>query len=108
MTEKHNIWWVYSTFPNKEEALSVCGKLLEERLIACANLLPEMTAVYRWQGQVQQGTETAVLMKTTQLQTASVIARVKNLHSYELPCIMALPLPEGFAPFMQWVAEETT
>ncbi|NBO19039.1 MAG: divalent-cation tolerance protein CutA, partial [Proteobacteria bacterium] len=44
------MWWVYSTFPNKEEALSVCGKLLEERLIACANLLPEMTAVYRWQG----------------------------------------------------------
>lgn len=107
MSDKHNIWWVYSTFPTQAEAFSVCGKLLEERLIACANLLPGMTSIYRWEGQLRQEAEIAVLMKTTGARVPAVTARVKDLHSYELPCIMACPLQKGFAPFMQWVADET-
>jgi periplasmic divalent cation tolerance protein len=105
--EKIKIWSVYSTFSTEEEAFSVSRQLLEEGLIACANLIPQAVSVYRWQGKVQKQPETLLLAKTTQARLEAVIARVKDLHSYELPCIMACPLDEGFHPFMQWVAEET-
>jgi periplasmic divalent cation tolerance protein len=103
MTE---ICMLYSTFKSRDEALSVAHELLKARLIACANVLPPMTSVYRWERKMQQEEEVALLAKTAQAQAA--IARIKELHSYALPCIVAWPLAQGFPPFLEWVAGETT
>lgn len=107
MTEKHKIWWVYSTFATQAEALSVATKLLEEKRIACANVMPGLTSVYRWEGKVQTQAECGLVMKTSAPAVPALIERLKHLHSYELPCIMATPLEAGYEPFMQWVVAET-
>ncbi len=100
-------WLLYSTFPDRKEALSVARALLEKRLIACANLHENVTSLYRWQGEIRQETEVVLTMKTRRENLSHAIAAVKNLHSYDLPCIIAYPIGEGFPPFLQWIADET-
>ena len=107
MTTKE-IWALYSTFPSQAEALSVARMLVEKRLVACANILENMVSVYRWQGGIQQEPEVALFAKTTKDNVKAAIEAIKNQHSYQLPCIVAYPVSEGFTPFMQWVVNETT
>lgn len=94
---------LYITFASKEEAISVARKLLAEKLIACANVLDGSTSIYNWQGETQQQSEAVFFAKTTAAQAQKAIERIKELHSYELPCILVLPVESGFVPFMQWV-----
>jgi periplasmic divalent cation tolerance protein len=102
-----NAWLLHSTFPSRTEALSAARHLLEKRLIACANLYDNVTSLYRWQGAIQEETETVLIAKTREELVPHAIRAVKNLHSYELPCIIAYPIAEGFPPFLQWIADET-
>ena len=104
MTE---IWVVYSTFPTRDKAISAARALIESRHAACANVFGGITSVYRWQGAVQQEDETVLIAKTRGEKLQALIDALKNLHSYELPCIVAYPITGGFAPFLQWVADET-
>ena len=97
---------LYATFPNKEEALAVAHKLLKEKLIACANILDGSTSIYNWQGETQQQPEAIFFAKTTTAQAQKVIERIKELHSYELPCILVLTAEKGFPPFINWVEGE--
>lgn len=94
---------VYSMFANRDEALSVARTLLDERLIACANLLGGIESLYRWEGTLQQENELMLLVKTSAAQRETVIARIKSLHPYELPCIVSMHADGGFIPFLQWV-----
>jgi periplasmic divalent cation tolerance protein len=105
--DRNEIWSLYSTFPNREEALSVAHKLLEKKLIACANLLENITSIYRWEGAVQQEQEVLMIAKTTPANVGQAIAEIKKLHSYQLPCIVAYPIAQGHPSFLQWVADET-
>lgn len=98
---------LYVTFSSKEEAVSIAGRLLAEKLIACANIFDNSTSIYRWQGEVQQASEAIFFAKTTQEQSEKAISRIKELHSYELPCIVLLPVESGFKPFIEWVGKET-
>jgi periplasmic divalent cation tolerance protein len=102
-----NIWSIYSTFPSKTEALSVAQELVAKRLIACANVLEPVISVYRWQGAVQQQSEVALIAKTQQKHLAAAIEKIKSLHSYDVPCVVASPIEAGHAPFLQWVEDET-
>ena len=104
---KNNIWVVYSTFPNSEEAFFVANKLVEERLIACANVYDHVTSVYRWQGGIQREKEVVMVAKTSQPRVAAVIAAIAEMHSYQLPAITSYPVADGFEPFLQWVTDET-
>lgn len=96
---------LYTTFPTREEALQVAKTLLEEKLIACANVVDGATSIFAWQGEVQQQREAIMFAKTTTEKTQAVFARVQALHPYELPSIVTLPIDGGFAPFLQWVEE---
>ena len=105
---KNDIWVVYSTFPSAEEAFFAANMLLENRLIACANIQDGVVSIYRWQGGIQREKEVVMVAKTTQACVELAIAMIAQHHSYQIPAITAYPLAEGFAPFLQWVADETT
>ncbi|MDQ3566366.1 MAG: divalent-cation tolerance protein CutA [Pseudomonadota bacterium] len=96
---------VLSNFPGVDEARRVARTLVEEHLVACANLLPQGESIYRWQGAVETANETLVLFKTTAECYARVESRIKDLHSYELPEIIAVPLQSGLPAYLRWVGE---
>jgi len=98
---------LYVTAPNAESAQQLARKLVDERLIACANILSGMTSIYRWQGQVEQGDEVAILLKTDIRRTDDVIARVQELHPYECPCVIQWPIAAGSAAYLQWISAES-
>ena len=98
---------VYITCPSREQAKTMASVLLQERLIACANIFDNGTSLYWWQGEMQEATEALCLCKTTKKCYPALEQRIKTLHPYEVPCIVALPLVEGFAPFLRWIAAET-
>lgn len=106
MTDRE-IWLVYSTFPTREEALFAARALVEERLAACAHVQSGVTSVYRWEGQMQQEEEAVLTLKTGTQRLEPAMARIKALHSYTLPCIVAFPLTQGFTPYFDWVKAET-
>ena len=102
-----DIWIVHSTFATREEVISVTQKLLENRLIACANIYGNVTSLYRWEGNIQQEEEVVLVAKTQENKVAAVIAMIKKNHSYTLPTIVAYPVMQGLPEFLQWVADET-
>lgn len=98
---------IYVTTSSREEALRIGRAVVADRLAACANVLPGITSVYRWQGEVQEEGETALILKTRSDLVERLTTRVKELHSYDCPCVVALPIAGGNPDFLQWIAEET-
>lgn len=107
MTEQ-TVWMLYSTFATRDEALSAANRLLEQRLIACGTVLDGATSVYRWQGEMRRDKESVLLAKTQSSCVVAAIAALKALHPYEVPAICAYPAGQAFAPFAQWVTDETS
>lgn len=101
------IWVLYSTFATRDEAFSAARTLLDERLIACANVMDGAVSLYRWQGEVRQEGEAVMIAKTSRPHVDAAVARLKALHGYDVPCVVAWPLAAGHAPFLDWVAAET-
>ena len=81
--------------------------LLEQNLIACANILPAHEALYKWEGKVETGAEHAVILKTRKALFDKVEAAIKALHPHDVPCIVSWPIEQGHTPFMQWIEDET-
>ena len=98
---------IYVTTSSPQEALRIGRAVVADRLAACANVLPGITSVYRWQGEVQEDGETALILKTRSDLVERLTTRVKELHSYDCPCVVALPIAGGNPDFLQWIAEET-
>jgi periplasmic divalent cation tolerance protein len=98
--------FVYITCGSQAEALNIGTALVEARLAACVNLLPGMISLYRWQGEVQQDQECVLIAKTTAACLPALTKQVQDLHSYELPCVVALPLVGGNPDFLQWIGAE--
>lgn len=96
---------VVCTFPDVETARRIARQLVEERLVACGNLLPGTESIYRWKGAVETASETVVLFKTTQPVYPALQERLKALHPYEVPEIVALPIVAGLPEYLGWVAE---
>jgi periplasmic divalent cation tolerance protein len=101
------VMFVYATAGDAAEALRIGRAAVAERLAACANVLSGMRSVYWWQGEVREGNEAVLVLKTTEDRLEALIARVRELHSYDCPCIEALPVIAGHGPFLDWVARET-
>ena len=99
---------VMITTGSEEEAARIAEGLLEERLIACANLVGGIRSLYRWQGKVCDDSEILMLCKTVRRLFARLSEKVKSIHSYEVPEIIALALVEGWPPYLEWVEQETT
>ena len=103
MAGEDQVLSVYVTAADAEEARRIGRALVEENLAACVNLLPGHTAIYRWKGELEEGAECAFLAKTTAGRFEALRARVRALHSYDLPCIVAFPAETGDAEFLDWV-----
>lgn len=97
----------FSTAPDEGTALRIARALVEEGLIACANLVPGLTSVYRWQGQVRQEPEVLLLIKTRRDNVERLKARLAELHPYEVPELLVSPVEDGLAPYCRWVMDET-
>lgn len=98
---------LYVTCANEQEARTIAGALLEKQLIACANLLPPITSIYRWEGKLETSQEVVLLLKTRSALFGAVEREVMAMHSYECPCLIALDVTHAHAAFLQWVREQT-
>ena len=98
---------VYITASNKEEANALCRSLVEERLAACANITDGIDSLYWWGGKLEKAREALCVLKTTRARFLELSRRAKELHSYETPCIVALPLEEGEGAYLDWIRKET-
>jgi periplasmic divalent cation tolerance protein len=107
MTRESPYRFIYVTTSNSREALEIGRFLVQQRLVACANVFDGMTAVYWWEGKVEEGGEAVLVAKTTADRVEEVIAAVKEQHSYECPCVIALPIAAGLPGYLQWVHDET-
>ena len=94
---------VLTTTANLEEAERLARTLVEERLAACATLIPNIRSIYRWQGKVEDSTETMLLIKTGVEQLATLEARILALHSYETPEFLVLGVDAGSAGYLDWL-----
>lgn len=99
---------VLTTIGSDADAPALARTLVEERLAACVNVLPVMTSVYRWKGQVEQDGEQQIVIKTTAERVAALEARLRELHPYELPEFVVLPAGGGSAAYLAWVGESVT
>lgn len=99
--------FVYVTAEDAETARRIGRAVVEARLAACANVLDGMDSIYWWEGTVQEAREAVLILKTTAERFDALAARVRALHPYDLPCIVALPVVAGHAPYLDWIARET-
>lgn len=98
---------VYVTASSRDEALKIARATVEERLAACANVLAPITSIYWWEGKVQEEGEVSFILKTRADLVAALTQRIKALHSYTCPCVVALPIAGGNPDFLAWIDTET-
>jgi periplasmic divalent cation tolerance protein len=92
------------TAPSQDVAERIVTTLVEERLAACGNIVPGLTSIYRWQDAVQKDAEVLVLFKTEQRVADRLMQRIEELHPYEVPEAIVLPVTAGLAPYLAWIA----
>ena len=97
---------VYVTTCDASQARELGRSLIEQGLVACANILPAMESIYRWEGEVRQEAEAVLLLKTEERLVAQVIAAVEKLHSYETPCALSLSVEQGSERYLAWLCSE--
>ncbi len=98
---------IYITAGSAEEAKRIGRALVEERLAACANVLGTVTSFYWWRGALQEDGEAALIAKTRTDLVDRLVERVKALHSYDCPCVVAVPIEAGNPAFLDWIEAET-
>ena len=94
---------VYAIFASAEEAERIGRTVVEERLAACINILPDVRSIYRWQGAVDSADEVEAVLKTTAAGADALITRIAGLHSYDVPCIVTWPIDKVLASYADWV-----
>lgn len=94
------------TAPDAETGARIGRTLVEERLAACVNLVPGVRSIYRWEGAVEDDAEVLLVVKTTVARAEALAARVPEVHPYDVPEVLLLPVAEGSAPYLQWVRDE--
>jgi periplasmic divalent cation tolerance protein len=96
-----------STFPDIETARRIAQQLVTEKLAACANIVPAVESIYRWQDKIENAGETLVFFKTTAARYSAFQDRLKLLHPYEVPEIICLRIADGLPEYLRWVSENT-
>jgi periplasmic divalent cation tolerance protein len=99
---------VYVTISILAEAETLVLQLIEDKLIACANIYPGMRAIYAWEGKVMRDEEISIILKTQAELWEKVCARIVELHPYECPAILAIPVLAGHQPYLQWIHDTTS
>ena len=98
---------VLVTSPDKKSAARLARVLVEERLAACANLVPGLRSIYRWEGKVRDESEVLLILKSRRAIFPALADRVRALHPYTVPEMLALPVSDGSAPYLRWLREAT-
>lgn len=98
---------MFVTVGKAEEADRIARTLVGEKLVACVNVVPGIQSIYWWKGEVCEDAELLLIMKTRTALVGAVRDRVKELHSYEVPEIIALPIAQGLPAYLEWVAAST-
>jgi periplasmic divalent cation tolerance protein len=99
---------VYITTRDKSQAEQIGRILVEERIVACVNIIDGMQSIYRWEGEICTDTETILVAKTRAPLFDKLVLRVKELHSYTVPCIVSLPIENGNPDYLKWIENETS
>jgi len=105
MREETSARIVLTTAANPEEAQRLAQSLVEERLAACATLIPSVQSIYRWKGQVESATETMLLIKTEAEMLSSLEKRLHELHSYQTPEFLVVRIEAGSTGYLEWLAQ---
>ena len=95
------------TAPDEETGRRIARTLVEERFAACVNVVPGVTSIYRWRGAVEEASEVMLVAKTRAERAPALAARVRALHPYELPEVVALPVTDGSRAYLRWVVAES-
>ena len=97
----------YLTFSDQNEAQKICSDLVEKKLIACANILPNHTAIYSWQNKIESISETAAIIKTMGRHVETIESYLNAHHSYECPGFVTWSLDNGHSDFLEWINQQT-
>jgi periplasmic divalent cation tolerance protein len=97
----------YVTAPSRDQALAIGRTLVAERLAAGANVIDGAASVYWWQGRLEEAAEAVLILKTRAELIEPLTTRIKDLHAYECPCVVALPVAAGNRDYLDWIAAET-
>ncbi len=100
--------FVYMTMASADQARKIGRALVEERLAACVNILAPMQSIYRWEGKIIEDNEAVLIAKSRDVLVERLTARVKELHSYSVPCVVALPIVQGNPDYLRWIGAETS
>jgi periplasmic divalent cation tolerance protein len=98
---------ILTTVPDVERGAAIARMLVEERLAACVNVCAAMTSFYRWKGAIERADEHQLVIKATRDRIGAIEARIKELHPYEVPELLVLPVTDGGAAYVAWVIQET-
>jgi len=99
---------VYSTVDKIQGARRIARILVEEKLVACVNIIPKIESIYRWKGKIENSNECVIIAKTVDKNVKKVITKIKDLHPYELPDIIVLPIIGGLKEYLKYIADETS
>jgi len=99
---------VFTTLPDQDSATSIASALVERRLAACVNILPAGTSVYEWQGEIHLDPEHVLIIKCSETRFARLQDTLLDLHPYELPEIVAVPISHGLPDYINWIKESTS
>jgi periplasmic divalent cation tolerance protein len=97
---------LYITASNREEAISLARELLGHRLIACANIVDQATSLYWWQGAIEHTSEALIIAKSFSFHVRAITDKVKELHTYDCPCVVATPIADGNTDYIKWLREQ--
>ena len=98
---------VLTTLPADVDAAAIADALVDARVAACVNLLPIMQSTYRWQGAIEHDSERQVVIKTARLRVDALLERVRDLHPYDVPEFVVLPIVDGNQAYLQWIGDST-
>jgi len=99
---------IYSTIDKVTTAKKIAQTLVLEKLVACVNIILKIQSIYRWQDNIENNEEVLFIAKTTDKKVKKTIRRIKQLHSYEVPEVIALPIVGGLTEYLQYIEDETT
>ena len=98
-------WIVLTTVKNRVEAKKISEALVSEKLAACVSSVPKVSSVYRWRGKVEKSSEIMLMIKTSSKKLDNLMARIEELHSYEVPEILVLKVDRGLPQYLKWIEE---
>jgi len=99
---------VLTTLPADADAAAIADALVEARVAACVNVLPEMQSTYRWQGTVEHDSERQLVIKTSRQRVDVLWERLRDLHPYDVPEFVVIPIVDGNQAYLNWIGESTT